>query len=66
MFEFKVRAQVVATCVPGTTERTLKVAGEVDVVVVPDVRHDLAAQLAPVMVAAAWHPVKGQPHVPGF
>lgn len=60
------RAQVVATCVRGTTERTLKPAGEVDVVVVPDVRHDLAAQLAPVKVAAAWHPVKGQPHVPGF
>lgn len=66
MFEFIVRAQVVATCVRGTTERTLKPAGEVDVVVVPDVRHDLAAQLAPVKVAAAWHPVKGQPHVPGF
>ncbi|OAD58058.1 hypothetical protein WN48_00858 [Eufriesea mexicana] len=49
---------VVATCVRGTTERTLKPAGEVDVVVVPDVRHDLAAQLAPVKVAAAWHPVK--------
>lgn len=60
------RAQVVATCIRGTTERTLKPAREVDVVVVPDVRHDLAAQLAPVKVAAAWHPVKGQPHVPGF
>lgn len=48
MFEFKVRAQVVAARVRRTTERTLKPAGEVDVVVVPDVRHDLAAQLAPV------------------
>lgn len=66
MFEFKMCSQVVATRVRGATERTFKPARKVDVVVVPDVRHDLAAQLAPVKVAAAWHPVKGQPHVPGF
>lgn len=58
MFEFTVRAQIVAAGVGGAAERTLEPTGEVNVIVVANVRHYFAAQFAPVQVAAAWQLVK--------
>lgn len=66
MFELAVRAQVVAARVRCATERALESAREMDVIVVPDVRHYFAAQLASVQVAAAWQLVERESHVPGF
>lgn len=48
MFEFKVGSKIVAARVGCTAQRALEPSRKVDVVVVPDVGHDLAAQLAPV------------------
>lgn len=53
MLELTVGAQIVAARIGGPAQRTLEAARKMDVVVVADVRDDLAAQLATVQVAAA-------------
>lgn len=58
MFEFTMRAQIVAASVRGAAQGTLESAREVDMVVVADVRHYFTAQFAPMQVAAAWQLIK--------
>lgn len=66
VFELAVRAQVVGARVGGAAQRALEAAREVHVVVVADVRHHLAAQLAAVQVERAGHALERQPHVPAL
>lgn len=66
MLELAVGAQVVAARVRRPAEGALEASGEVDVVVVAYVRHDLATQLAAMQIAAAREALKGEPHVPGL
>lgn len=66
VLELAVRAQVVRARVRGAAQRTLEAAREVHVVVVADVRHHLAAQLAAVQVQRARHALERQPHVPAL
>ena len=67
MFEPAVGAQVVTTCVCGVAKRALEAAGEMHVVVVPNVGHYLAAKLAAMQVVGhAMDPLKCEPHVPHF
>lgn len=66
MLELAVGAQIVAAGVGGTAQGALEAAGEVDMIVVAYVRHDLAAQLAAMQVAATGETLKGEPHVPGL
>lgn len=66
VLELAVRAQVVRARVRGAAQRALEAAREVHVVVVADVRHHLAAQLAAVQVQRARHALERQPHVPAL
>lgn len=66
VLELAVRAQVVGARVGGAAQRALEAAREVHVVVVADVRHHLAAQLAAVQVQRARHALERQPHVPAL
>lgn len=66
VLELAVRAQVVGARVGGAAQRALEAAREVHVVVVADVRHHLAAQLAAVQVERARHALERQPHVPAL
>lgn len=66
VLELAVRAQVVGARVGGAAQRALEPAREVHVVVVADVRHHLAAQLAAVQVERARHALERQPHVPAL
>lgn len=66
VLELAVRAQVVGARVGGAAQRALEAAGEVHVVVVADVRHHLAAELAAVQVQRARHALERQPHVPAL
>lgn len=58
MFEFAMRAQIVAAGIRGSAQRTLEPAREVHVIVVANVRHYFPTQFAPVQVAATWQLVK--------
>ena len=51
-------AQIVAACIRGSTQGTLKPAREVHMIVVANVRHYFPTQFAPVQVAATWQLVK--------
>lgn len=66
VLELAVRAQVVGARVSRAAQRALEPPREVHVIVVPDVRHHLAAQLAPVQVERAGHALERQPHVPAL
>lgn len=66
MLKFAVGSEIVASGVCRSAQRTFEPAREVHVIVVPDVRHDFAAQFAPVQVASTWQFVKRKSHVPGF
>lgn len=66
MLELAVGAQVIAARVRRPAQRALEAARKVDVVVVPDVGHHLAAQLAAVQVTAAREALEREPHVPGL
>lgn len=51
MFEFAMGAQIVAAGVGGATQGTLESAGEMHVIVVPNVRHHFSAQLTTMQIA---------------
>lgn len=58
MFEFAMRAQIIAPGVRGSAQRTLEPAWEVHVIVVAYVRHYFPTQFATMQVASTWQLVK--------
>ena len=66
VLEFTVSTQIVATCVRGPTQRALKPAREVNVIVVANVGYNFATKFASMQVGVEWQLVKRKSHVPAF